>query len=415
MKEKMLVIPGGFLPYNDPITLISYKHLRLLDYDFDVVALSNTVDKSIQKELEKDVNYKKFNVKYVAKYDDTIATLQRKNVISGVFNIFKYIKECLKQSKKEDYSVIYSSSVPSFTHVAAYFIKRKNKNIKWIASFSDPLYKSPYKKDDESFKDYSIVSKIGFYVYTFIYMNGMYEKIAMKYADKIVYICEEQRDFMINNYENSYELKEKAVIVPLNYIEDWDLYREMIGNNTTSNECEKVVFSHFGRIYGLRKIDSLLQAISELNSEIIDFDKIFLFEQYGEIIERYQNKINEYKISHLFNLIDKVSYEQALIEMHKCGCLVLCDTIIDDDLIQPYLPSKTLDYLLMKKACLVITTKLSPAYRIFNDKCFNCCLNDVQMIKNEILNIINNRSIKDYSMNEYENEAAIKDLKDYLK
>ncbi len=415
MKEKMLVIPGGFLPYNDPITLISYKHLRLLDYEFDVIALNNTVDNSIKKELDKDINYKKFNVKYVAKYDDTIATLQRKNVISGVFNIFKYIKACVKQSKKEEYSVVYSSSVPSFTHVAAYFIKRKNKNIKWIASFSDPLYKSPYKKDDESFKDYSIISKIGFYVYTFIYMNGMYEKIAMKYADKIIYICEEQRDFMINNYKNNEKLKDKAIIVPLNYIKDWELYENMIVNERSEIKKQLVIFSHFGRIYGLRKIDSLLLAINELNNEIKDFDKIFLFEQYGEIIERYQNKINEYNIGYLFKLIDKVSYEQALIKMRECGCLVLCDTIIDDDLIQPYLPSKTLDYLLMKKPCLVVTTKLSPAYRIFNHKGFNCCLNDVQMIKNEILNIIANQKVNEYSMLEYENEVAIKDLEDYLK
>jgi len=104
-------------------------------------------------------------------------------------------------------------------------------DIVWIASFSDPLYKSPYKKDLESFKEYNIIQKIGFFVYIWIYMNGMYEKIAQKYADKVLYICKEQKEFMISHYPNQEELNKKAMVIPLNYIKDWSIYKDLLIKN----------------------------------------------------------------------------------------------------------------------------------------------------------------------------------------
>ena len=65
MTKKMLIIPGGFVPYNDTVTLLLYKRLRNLDYRFDVLALRGDADDGIAAELEKDVNFKKFNIRYL--------------------------------------------------------------------------------------------------------------------------------------------------------------------------------------------------------------------------------------------------------------------------------------------------------------------------------------------------------------
>ena len=64
MSKKMLVIPGGFVPYNDTVTLLSYKHLRNLDCEMDVIALNGQVDEGIKQSLNQDINYKKFNIEY---------------------------------------------------------------------------------------------------------------------------------------------------------------------------------------------------------------------------------------------------------------------------------------------------------------------------------------------------------------
>ena len=61
----------------------------------------------------------------------------------------------------------------------------------------------------ESFKEYSLINKIGFLVYILIYMNGLYEKLAINNADQLIFICEEQRDFMLSHYKNTEELKKK--------------------------------------------------------------------------------------------------------------------------------------------------------------------------------------------------------------
>ena len=58
MKEKMFVVPGSFVPFNDTVTLLSYKRLRNLDLDMDVFAFKGKEDPGLVKELEKDEDWK---------------------------------------------------------------------------------------------------------------------------------------------------------------------------------------------------------------------------------------------------------------------------------------------------------------------------------------------------------------------
>ena len=82
---------------------------------------------------------------------------------------------------------------------------------------------------------------------------------------------------MLSHYKNTEELKKKSIIIPLNYIKGWK-YKD------------KLKFAHFGRIYGLRKIDKFLVALSQLNKEIPDFkDRIELC-FYSELID-IKNKL----------------------------------------------------------------------------------------------------------------------------
>ena len=414
MSKKMLVIPGGFVPYNDTVTLLSYKHLRNLDCEMDVIALNGQVDEGIKQSLNQDINYKKFNIEYFGNYDETVATYEKKNIVSGFFNLLKYCFYAKKKVKMKKYDFVYTSSIPSFTHFAGYLIKKMLKeDIIWIASFSDPLYKSPYKTDLESFKEYNIIQKIGFFVYIGIYMNGFYEKIAQKYADKIIYICEEQKDFMISHYSNKDELDKKGMIIPLNYIKDWDIYKQLLIKSEVKNE--KKIVAHFGRIYGLRKIDSVLVALSELNKEIVNLEDKIVFEQYGQILDRYLNMIKDLKIENLFKCYDKISYKEVMEKMYSSDCLALYDTFVQEGEIQPYLPSKSLEYLLLEKDLFILTPLKSPTHRIFESYGYNCVNNDVQSIKNRIKAILNNDTVyMDYDISDLENEVATKPLSDYI-
>ena len=79
----------------------------------------------------------------------------------------------------------------------------------------------------------------------------------MKYADKLLFISEELRDFVI---ENDKQLLKKSMIVSLIYVEEWGGYKKLIDSKSSFNK-NKIKFVHFGNIYGLRKIYAFLDKI----------------------------------------------------------------------------------------------------------------------------------------------------------
>ncbi len=413
-KKKVLVVPGAFVPYNDTVTLISYKHLRNLNADIDVLALRGKEDETIMECLKKDSSYSKFHIEYFCDYDDAVATFERKNVISAWINFHRYAKAAVKKARSGEYAVVYTNSVPVFPHLAGYYVKRKLKDqITWVASFSDPILKSPYKYDPESFKEYNIVQKIGFYVYIWLFMPGRYETLAQKYADKVVYITDELRDFMISNAKNQEEARSKAMVIPLNYIEDWSIYQNLLNSQTVDNTPK--IFSHFGRIYGLRKIDSFLDALAELKNEDSKLCEKMQFHQYGQLIDRYMDKI---KANHLEDLVivhDKIAYEECMERMHDSDVLCLFDTIMPEDQVQPYFPSKSLEYMLLHKSLLIVSPSTSPTTRIFKELGYTTCRDSKEEIKLQIKKILcNEDTIPKYSTEQYENREAVQPLVGYI-
>lgn len=375
--SKVLVIPGAFVPTNDTVTLLCYKHLRLLDHQYDVLALKDKFDKSLIKQLENDDNFAKFNLEYCGNYSDIVMNMQNKNIFKGIFNMFLYLKTCFKKAKENQYAILYTSSIPCFTHLAGYLIKKKYPQIKWVASFSDPIYKSPYKKDPETFKNYNLLEKIGFYVYIWIYMNSIFEKTAMKYADQIIMISEQQKAYMCQNYQQDY--REKCHVVPLNYIEAWQ--KDIKHDNKHLQPYQAV---HMGRIYGLRKINNFLEALKQLKEEL---KTKVIFHQYGEIPRNDLKKIKEYGLEDIFIVHDKVSYDQAQEIQLKGDILLLFDTIMQGD-NQPYLPSKITEYMLTNKPILATCKANSPSYELLKQD--NYVGNEIEEIKTNLKHIISN-------------------------
>ena len=381
----MLVIPGGFLPYNDTVTLLTYKRLRDLDYDFDVIAFKGPKDLGIAKELEKDENFKKFNIEYLCNYDDAIAIKKPYKLPLSIINMARYIKLGLAKVKENEYDCIYTSSVPGISHIVGYKIKKKYPKIKWVASFSDPIKNSPYKKDP-NLKLKNILYRIAFKVGSDIYMNDKYEEVAINNADKLIFICEEQRDFTLSQYPNGTEFINKSEIMPLTYIPEWNIYKNLIEPEKTNNNPKQAV--HLGRLYGLRKIDNFLIALKELKEENEELSSKIVFHQYSEIQSYDVEKIKQFNLQDVFILHDKVNYEESTEIMKKADILVLFDTIMHGAKIQPYLPSKITEYMLLKKPILGICENNSPSFRILKENGYELNGYEVDTIKENIKKII---------------------------
>ncbi len=406
----MFVVPGSFVPYNDTVTLLSYKRLRDLDLDMDVFCFKGKEDKSLLEELNRDSKYSKFNFIYTSDLDWAIPRNYPLRLPIGLLLMNKYVHDSLKEFEKKDYKYLYSSIVPGISHIAANKIKKKHPEVKWIASFSDPFKGSPYKEAANKGRD--LIYKILYNVGAFSLYNNRYEEVAVKNADRLVFICEEQRDFTLKQYPDYEKLKEKSVIYPLTYIPEWQMYDNLLKTVPVGHEKKQAV--HLGRLYGLRKIDSFLQALKELKEEVEDLEDKIIFHQYSEIQKPDIRKIKENGLEKLFALHDKVSYKESVEIMKDADVLVLFDTLMPGAEIQPYLPSKIMEYLMLKKPILGICDDNSPSYRILKEYGFDTVGSDTETIKNNILKIINDNKDIDYSLEKLNNDNYGKILVDEL-
>ena len=410
MNDRCFAVTGPFVPANEPMTLLSYKYLRALDMNVDVIALELKSDESLRQKLAKDPKYHNFDVQYVGKYNDALFSINNVNLFKSLHYMRKYINDAISVYKGQ--RVIYTSSFPAYVHRVGLELKKQNSKALWIASFSDPINNSPYKNDIRTYKEYSLIEKLAFKVYCKFYVDDNDEIIALENADILVFICEEQRDFMIGQYLkcncklSKEELLNKSVIFPLNYIKEWD---DIIKVQTTKNDI--FTLAHFGRVYGLRDATVFIHAIDDLvKNNLVPFK--FVIKQFGEFRKSDVKLINDLHLQTYFEISDKVPYEKCIEEMNKADVLLIFDTILPNDEIQPYLPSKVLEYSLLKKDTMTITCKNSPCYRICTNSGAIVALNEKNVIKEALMKAFSGKkSVLEY---DYSNDEAKLELKNML-
>lgn len=386
--EKCLVIPGPFVPFNDTITQLVYKQLRLLDFECDVCALGNPEDSGLKALLEKDPYYANFHIHTVDAYNNVLFSIQNVDLFKGLRHMKRYVEKAMEMYDGQP--VIYTNSWPCYTVRPALGIKKSHPEVLWIASFSDPINHSPYKFDTETYKAYSLPEKIAFQLYCKYYVVDQDEADAFTNADILVFICEEQRDFMIQQYVTYFNtideeaIRRKCVIVPLNYVPEWD----QLGINgletskstkDTGSPSHPYVLAHFGRVYGLRLIAEFIEAVKLFRDAHPEIS--FCIEQYGVFRKSDLKLIDSLGLSDLFRIHEKVPYAECIQRMKEADGCLLFDTILPENEIQPYLPSKILEYSLLKKQVLAVSTKTSPAYRICKQSNAIACSYD----RNDIL------------------------------
>ena len=390
MKDRMLIIPGGFVPYNDTVTLLNYKRLRELDLEMDVFALRAKEDEGLAQELKNDECFSHFHISYSYELESVVPRNHPLRLPISFFYMKRYIDDSLKAFEKKDYKYLFTSIVPGISHLCGKKIKKKHPDVIWYASFSDPFKNSPYKKAD--LKGKSLLYKFIYQVGAFFLYNNAYEEAAVRYADKLIFICEEQRDYTLAQYPdlNHEELMAKSIIMPLTYIPEWKMYQDILKAPEVHNEVRQCV--HLGRLYGLRKIDSFLLALKELNEEIKHLEDRIVFHQYSEIQDHDLRKIREYGLDKLFVVHDKVSYDRSIEIMKEADVLLLFDTLMPNDKVQPYLPSKIVEYLLYQKPIIGICDANSPSYRILKEYGYQTIGSEKEKIKENIRLILEDKS-----------------------
>lgn len=413
---KCLVVSGPFVPTNEPMTMVSYKNLRCLSFEYDVIVLKYKKDITLDKKLINDPKFNKFNIIDAGNYNKVLFSIKNIFLPIALFHMKEYIEFCIRQFESNSYEFLYTSSFPAYTTRVGYELKMKKHKFCWIASFTDPINNSPYKPNKRTNADYDIIHRIAFNIYCKYYVRDADEIIAIENADILVFICEEQRDFMIEQYiKKRFKLSEhqiiaKSVIFPLSYVKEWN---DVPNVEARVKDNDKIICSHFGRVYGLRKIDNFIRAISELVNEYSFLKERLIIKQFGQFRKTDLKLIKSLNLEKYFEFYDKIPYDKCLEEMANSDILLIFDTIIEDTEWQPYLPSKILEYSLIQKDVFALTTKRSPTYRIMKNSNTYCAVDDIKSIKEEFMSLIENGNSKVEYRNE--NEIASKALQEKIK
>ena len=403
-KKRILALTGVFLPHNETITQISYKILCNLDYDIDVVAFKSKSDKYFESYISKDKKFNKFHIHYI---DVDWKDLDINSRNYNLFKIAKYIKLYSKRSVElsniYDYDYVFSFSVPNYTHYAAYKVKKAMKsNIKWFASFSDPIKNNLYI---EEMKNGKLKTRVLYYCLKFFSYNSMYEKVALNYSDYLIFICKELRDYVTKKDNH---LLNKSLIYPITYDKNWINYKILSTMENNSNSS-KIIFAHYGNIYGLRKVDKFIEALCELVRNSNTTIKNIEIHQYGDVDKSQISHFKNPLLKDILFLHKKVDYDEYIKMMRNTDVLLIFDTVTAKDAQQPFLPSKVVDYLLTNKPIFAVTSKNSPLYDIIS-KQHICVEYDVQSIKKGLLKQFKMRKKINNNIDKFDNDYVSYDL-----
>ena len=409
MTKRCLAVPGTFLPYNDVTTQLVYKQLRLLPLEYDVCALDGQKKEALfVKKLQEDANYQKFRITQTYTSRDALFSIKNVNLFKALSTVKKYVNQAIAMYDGQE--LLYTSSFPCYTTRVGVELKKRNPKLKWIASFSDPINHSPYKYDKATIRSYFPVERECFYIYCHYYVVDQDEANAFEQADLMLFICEEQRDFMIEQYMKYFhnrseeEIRRKCVIVPLSYIPEWT---DTTVHPKSEEDAGVFTMAHFGRIYGLRIIEEFLYALKIFTS--IHPDVKLRIEQFGEFRRTDRQLMKKLNLEPFFVIHDKFTYEKGFEKMGEADAVLLFDTIMPEDEIQPYLPSKVLEYSLLKKNVLAVSTPKSPTWRLMKQTDSVVCRYDRYDILHSLEQIVleGKTSVIDYC---YDNESAVKEL-----
>ena len=295
----------------------------------------------------------------------------------------------IKLVKNEKFDVMFSMHEPPSSHICAYRIKKRYKNLRWIAYWSDPWLKDS-TREGSSF----IRKKI----------EGRYEKQIINLADKHVFVTKANRE----DYIKTYNINPKdTYIITRGY--DSKVYSDikqselpMLINNNMIN----VVYAGeiFSKLRDIRPFINALKRIKEDNSSLYEKLNILFFGNIdNEEVRSKLLEIDKVKVS------NRIPYKEALSYMINADILLLFGNKNSKQI-----PAKIYDYFGCKAYILVILgDENDPILDVVSnlEKC-KVSNNNIENINDGIIELTNRiiNGNKSNEIEEYEWENISKKL-----
>lgn len=306
----------------------------------------------------------------------------------------KYGEELMKSEK---FDIIFSMHEPPSSHLCAYYIKKKYKDVPWITYWSDPWLKDSTR--EKSFFLKKIIEK-------------KMEKEIVNLADKFIFVTEANRNEYLKDYKMLKEDVKKTFILNRGF--DAKLYERL-----SYEEIPKLIkkdslnIIYTGEIFSkLRDIKPFIKALEEIKEEDKESYNMLNVLFFGNIDDNYGKKrLENLEIA---TVSPRIPFDEALKYMLNGDVLLLFGNKNSKQI-----PAKIYDYFGAKGRIFVIYgDENDPIKRIVenNEKCI-VTENTSKSIKNniyELIELYKNKQIESNPDYNYEWNSIVERLNNIL-
>ncbi|MGN0025703.1 MAG: glycosyl transferase group 1 [Clostridium sp.] len=299
-----------------------------------------------------------------------------------------------KLMKIENFDVMFSMHEPPSSHICAYRIKKKYKNLKWIAYWSDPWLK------DSTREGSSLIRKK---------FEGRYEREIINLADKHIFVTKANRD----DYIRTYNLNSKdTFIITRGY--DAKVYSDIKNGEKPiliNDNMINVVYA--GEIFSkLRDIRPFIKALKNIKR-----DNALL---YNKLNVLFFGNIDDEEVKNELLEIDNVKVSNRIPYKEALGYMINADVLLlFGNKNSKQIPAKIYDYFGCYAYILVVLgDENDPILDVVSnlDKC-KVSNNNSKDIKDSIIELTNKiiSGNKSSQITEYEWENISKRLDSILR
>lgn len=238
--------------------------------------------------------------------------------------------------ESESPDALISFAQPWINHLVALRVKRRYPQLPWIVHFSDPWVDSPYfTPPDEKARATAIKQ----------------EREIISAADAVIFTTRETTDLVMAKYPGSWA--KKTHVLPHGY--DADLL-DLIEPRP---KPEKFTIIHTGNLYEKREPLTLLRALATLRAERTS--AMPQVEFVGHATPTMHDMVIQLNLGDIVSLTPNLPFLDSLAIAQSADLLLVIDAPAEQSV---FLPSKTVDYLSLRRPILGLTPLVGASARV---------------------------------------------------
>lgn len=296
--------------FNDGVDHYLFRRrFRLMTFLRKIYLKSSGVVKSENLDLNSTNSSFKFQIKKTIVSIKTIFvnTFLRLNFPDQyIYSVFKYVKTYRKCFKDKETVVISSSPYPT-SHIAAYIIKRRFKNVKWIADYRDMwTFNHNYS--------FGNVRKL---------LDFKLEKYIIKRCDQITTVCEPW------GLRLSETFNKEVIIIPNGYSK---VQNQPVEVELLSSKSNKIYLLYVGTIsFNIHNVEMFLSGIRKLVKSNPDKSvEAHFCGNYSDVLDVL---IENYQLKGVVKQIGRFTRNEVIQKQKKYDFLFYFDCLIDDGVL----------------------------------------------------------------------------------